>query len=49
MARKEQDVKLMPDDILYIPENGKKRVTSSVLGRIAGFSENTATGMLVYH
>ena len=49
MARKDQDVKLMADDILYIPENGKKRMTSSVLNRMAGFSENTATGLLVYH
>jgi polysaccharide export outer membrane protein len=49
MARKDQDVKLMADDILYIPENGRKRMTSSVLNRMAGFSENTATGLLVYH
>lgn len=48
MARKEMDVALLSDDILFIPENGGKKMTSKVLNQIAGFGQTTATGVLVY-
>ncbi|HEY0785619.1 MAG TPA: polysaccharide biosynthesis/export family protein [Acidobacteriaceae bacterium] len=49
IARKDPDVALLADDILYVPENGGKKMTSKVLNQIAGFGQTTATGMLIYH
>lgn len=48
MQRKAPDVVLHPDDILYVPENGSKRMTAKILQQIAGFGTNTAAGMLIY-
>ncbi len=48
LARKSPDVVLQPDDILYIPENGGKKMTAKVLQQLAGFGSATATGMLIY-
>ena len=48
VARKDPDVALKADDILYVPENGSKRMTAKVLSQIAGFGSATATGMLIY-
>ena len=48
MSRKGMDVALLSDDILFIPENGGKKMTSKVLNQIAGFGQTTATGMLIY-
>lgn len=48
IARKDPDVSLVADDILYIPDNNGKRVTARVLSQISGFSQTTATGLLIY-
>ncbi len=48
LARKSPDVVLQPDDILYVPENGGKKMTAKVLSQLAGFGSATATGLLVY-
>lgn len=48
MARKDPDVRLLADDILYIPDNNGKRMTARVLGQISGFGQTTATGLLIY-
>ena len=48
MSRKDMDVALLSDDILFIPENGGKKMTSKVLNQIAGFGQTTATGLLIY-
>lgn len=48
MARKSPDVAILPDDILYIPDNSRRRATASALDRIAGFGTSTASGVLVY-
>lgn len=49
MARKAPDVVLQPDDILYIPEDGNKRLTAKVLAGIVGFGTTAGAGMLIYH
>lgn len=48
MARKAPDVVLQPDDILYVPEDGSKRMTAKVLAGLAGFGSTAAAGMLIY-
>ncbi len=48
MSRKSPDVVLMPNDILYIPDNATKRATVGVLEKALGFSTATASGLLVW-
>jgi polysaccharide export outer membrane protein len=48
MKRRTQDVPLMANDILYVPDNTGRRVTIGVLERIATFGAGTASGMLVW-
>ncbi len=48
MDRKSPDIPVLPDDILYIPDNSKRRLTATVLDRIAGFGASTTSGVLVY-
>jgi polysaccharide biosynthesis/export protein len=48
MKRKSPDTALRADDILYIPDNNGKRMTSKVLNEIAGFGATTATGLVIY-
>ena len=49
MDRKAPDVELQPKDILYIPDNTGRRLTASVLERLAGFGSATASGVLIWH
>jgi hypothetical protein len=39
---------MLADDILYIPDNSGKRITTRILAQIAGFSQATASGILIY-
>jgi polysaccharide export outer membrane protein len=48
MKRQAIDIHIQPDDILYIPENRKTKLTANVLERLAGVGGATATGILVY-
>jgi polysaccharide export outer membrane protein len=48
MARKAPDVKLEPNDVLYIPDNKNRRVTMSAIDRLATFGAGTISGMLVW-
>ncbi len=48
MSRKSPDVVLEPDDILYVPLNGNKKMTARVLEQIAGFGSTAASGVLIY-
>jgi polysaccharide export outer membrane protein len=48
MQRKSADVPLLANDILYIPDNTGRRLTSTVLERIAGFGASTASGVLIW-
>ncbi len=48
MDRKDKDVWLVADDILYVPESNGKRMTAKVLSGLAGFGQTTAAGVLIY-
>jgi protein involved in polysaccharide export with SLBB domain len=48
MRRKSPDIKVFPDDILYIPESIGKKLTIGALDRIANTS-TTVAGALAYH
>ena len=49
LHRKTPDVALQPNDILYIPDNPKKRLTATALDRMTGFGSSIATGLIVWH
>ncbi len=48
LKRKSPDVPLQVGDILYIPDNKGKRLTATVLDRIAGFGSATASGLVIW-
>lgn len=48
MKRESPDVTLTVGDILYIPDNKKRRNTMSVIDRITSFGASTASGVLVW-
>jgi len=48
MQRKSPDVPLLSDDILYIPDNRRKRIGVTALERIIGFGSATASGVLIW-
>jgi len=48
MKRKAPDTALRADDILYIPDNNSKRMTSKVLSQIAGVGGAAAAGLVIY-
>ena len=48
MARKSPDVPLLPNDVLYIPDNKNRRITMSMVDRLVTFGAGTASGMLVW-
>jgi len=49
LERKSPDVALQVDDILYVPDSKGKRLTATLLDRIAGFGSATASGVLIWH
>ena len=49
LDRKIPDVPLLPDDVLYIPDNKGKRATAEVLNRLAGFGSSVGSGLIVWH
>jgi polysaccharide export outer membrane protein len=48
MKREAPDETLQAGDILYIPDNKKRRTTMSVIDRVTGFGASTASGMLIW-
>ncbi len=48
MGRKEPDVPLQVDDVLYIPDNKTRRNAASIIDRIASFGTSTASGVLIW-
>jgi polysaccharide export outer membrane protein len=49
MARKANDIALLPDDILYVPEDAKKKNVMSALGKVLLIGGGAAlTAVLVY-
>ena len=49
VQRKSPDVPLEGGDILYVPDNHTKRLTATMLERIAGFGSTTMSGVLIWH
>jgi len=49
LHRKEADVTLQANDILYIPDNPKTRLTAGALDRMTGFGSSVASGMIIWH
>jgi len=47
LDRKSPDVTLAANDILYVPDNRKQRVTMGVLDKTVGFATSTASGILI--
>ena len=48
MRRHAADFQLEADDILYVPDNPGKRLTATVIERMAGFGSTVGGGVLVY-
>ena len=48
MKRKAPDVALAANDILYIPDNSRRRMTASAVEKVAGFGVATASGVLIW-
>ena len=48
MARKAPDVPLLPNDVLYVPDNKGRRMTMTMVDRLVTFGAGTASGMLVW-
>jgi len=49
LHRKSPDVALQANDILYIPDNPKMRLSAATLDRMAGFGSSVASGFVVWH
>jgi polysaccharide export outer membrane protein len=49
LHRKSPDVPLQANDILYIPDNPKMRLSATTLDRMAGFGSSVASGFVVWH
>ena len=47
LDRKSPDVALNANDIFYIPDNRKARMTANVLEKTVGFAASTASGVLI--
>jgi polysaccharide export outer membrane protein len=48
MDRKAGDVVMGPNDILYVPDNRRGRITANALERALSFAAGTASGALIY-
>lgn len=48
MERKSPDVPLLPNDVLYVPDNKRRRMTMTMVDRLVTFGVGTASGMLVW-
>jgi polysaccharide export outer membrane protein len=48
LSRQAPDVRLYADDILYVPDNSRRRLSITALERIIGFGSATASGVLIW-
>ena len=48
LDRRAQDVAMNPNDILYVPDNRRGRVTANAIERALSFGAGTASGVLIY-
>jgi polysaccharide export outer membrane protein len=49
LHRKSPDVALQANDILYVPDNPKMRLSAATLDRMAGFGSSVGSGWIVWH
>jgi polysaccharide export outer membrane protein len=49
VGRKAPDVALQADDIFYVPDDKRRRLSAAALEKIAGFGAATASGVLIWH
>jgi polysaccharide biosynthesis/export protein len=49
LHRKSPDIPLQANDILYIPDNPRMRLTAATLDHMTGFGSSVASGMIVWH
>ena len=49
LKRKSPDVRLLANDILYIPDNKRRHTVATAMDRLASFGVTTATGLIIYH
>jgi polysaccharide export outer membrane protein len=49
LHRKTPDIALQANDILYIPDNPKTRLTAGALDRMTGFGSSVGSGLIVWH
>ncbi len=49
LRRKAPDVALQANDILYVPDNPKSRLTAGALDRMTGFGSSVASGLILWH
>jgi polysaccharide export outer membrane protein len=49
LHRKAPDVALQANDILYVPDNPKTRLTAGALDRMTGFGSSVGSGLIVWH
>ncbi len=48
LERRVADYPLVPDDILYVPDNRKRKETLAILDRIVTFGAAIGTGLIIY-
>ncbi len=48
LARKTADISLLRDDVLYIPESGKRKATMGAMEKALAFGSATISGMLIW-
>lgn len=48
LARRAPDLTLLADDILYVPDNQKKKLSLATLERVISFGSTTASGLLIW-
>ena len=49
LKRKRPDVSVLPDDILYVPDNKSRRLTATALERILSFGSSAGATALIYN
>ena len=49
LKRKHPDIAVLPDDILYVPDNKARRLTATAVERILSFGSTAGATALIYN
>ena len=49
LKRKHADIAVLPDDILYVPDNKARRLTATAVERILSFGSTAGATALIYN